>query len=257
LKDSFGRDILRSEKAALGPVTTRPQPCCGAEEDKMGTMITYERPDGKHASGYLAQTGRAGAPGMVVIQEWWGVQDQIKGICDRFALAGYDALAPDLYAGLVVPYHDRETANREMGAINFLTAADQQVRGAAKFLALDGAKVGVTGFCMGGALTVLAAIRVPEFSTAICFYGVPPVDVADPAAIRTPLQAHFANYDDWCTPAIADAFEAKLESSGKQAEVYRYDAHHGFLNEQRFEAHNREAAELAWGRMLDFCKRHL
>ena len=223
----------------------------------MGSMIAYERPDGKQASGYLAQAGRAGAPGLVVIQEWWGVGEQIRSICDRLALAGYDALAPDLYSGLVVPYHDRETANREMGGLNFVQAADQQVRGAANFLRRNGAKVGVTGFCMGGALTILAALRVPELSAAICFYGIPPAEVADPAAIRIPLQAHFANQDDWCTPATVDAFESKLKAAGKSAEIYRYDAHHAFLNEQRLEAHSREAAELAWGRMLDFCKRHL
>src|SRR5262245_831750 len=80
----------------------------------MGTTISFKRPDGKDASGYLAKPGRADAPGVVVIQEWWGLQDQIKGICDRFALAGYEALAPDLYAGTVVPYHDADAANREM-----------------------------------------------------------------------------------------------------------------------------------------------
>ena len=97
----------------------------------MGTKIIYKRPDGKDAVGYLAKAARAKAPGVVVIQEWWGLQDQIKGICDRFALAGYEALAPDLYAGTVVPYHDTEAANREMSSLNFLDATDQTVRGAA------------------------------------------------------------------------------------------------------------------------------
>ena len=83
----------------------------------MGTEITFSRPDGKQASGSLASAGRANAPGVVVIQEWWGLQDQIKGICDRLALAGYDALAPDLYAGTVVPYHDTEAAGKEMGSM--------------------------------------------------------------------------------------------------------------------------------------------
>ena len=78
----------------------------------MGTRIPFARPDGKEAQGYLARAGKAGAPGVVVIQEWWGLQDQIKGICDRLALAGYDALAPDLYGGTVVPYHDTDAANR-------------------------------------------------------------------------------------------------------------------------------------------------
>src|ERR687898_523153 len=98
---------------------------------RMGTKITFNRPDGKQAAGYLASAGRANAPGVVVIQEWWGLQDQIKGICDRFALAGYDALAPDLYAGRVVPYHDSDAAGKEMNSLNFNDAVEQNVRGAA------------------------------------------------------------------------------------------------------------------------------
>ena len=83
----------------------------------MGTRIPFTRPDGKTAEGYLSLAGEANVPGVVVIQEWWGLQDQIKGLCDRFALLGYDALAPDLYAGTVVPYHDAEAAAREMQAV--------------------------------------------------------------------------------------------------------------------------------------------
>jgi carboxymethylenebutenolidase len=223
----------------------------------MGTEITFKRPDGKDAPGYLAKPGRANAPGVVVIQEWWGLQDQIKGICDRFALAGYEALAPDLYAGTVVPYHDAEAANREMSSLNFLEATDQVVRGAAVFLKQSGAKVGLTGFCMGGAVTVLGAIRIPELAAAVCFYGLPPGNVASPADIRVPLQGHFANDDDWCTPDTVNAFEAALKTAGKQAEIYRYDAKHGFMNEQRPDAHQRQAAEAAWARSLDFWKKHL
>jgi carboxymethylenebutenolidase len=93
----------------------------------MGTKITFKRPDGKDASGYLATATRPNRPGLVVIQEWWGLQDQIKGMCERFADAGYQALAPDLYAGTVVPYHDTAAANREMSSLNFLEATDQVV----------------------------------------------------------------------------------------------------------------------------------
>ena len=145
----------------------------------MGTKITFRRPDGKQAAGYLAK-----APGIVVIQEWWGLQDQIKGICDRFALAGYEALAPDLYAGTVVPYHDTEAAGREMNSLNFLEATDQVVRGAAQLLQRTGVKVGLTGFCLGGAVTILGACRVPEFTAAVCFYGLPPETVAKPADVH-------------------------------------------------------------------------
>jgi carboxymethylenebutenolidase len=222
----------------------------------MGTNIRFRRPDGKDATGYLAKAGRANAPGVVVIQEWWGLQDQIKGITDRFALAGYDALAPDLYSGTVVPYHDSDAAGKEMASLNFLDATDNTVRGAAQLLGKNGAKVGLTGFCLGGAVTIIGACRIPELSAAVCFYGIPPESVARPADIRVPLQAHFASQDDWCTPAAVDAFEAALKAAGKDAEVFRYDASHAFVNEQR-DVYDRAAAELAWGRMLKFWATHL
>jgi len=117
----------------------------------MGTSISFKRPDGRDANGYLANAARGNAPGVVVIQEWWGLQEQIKGLCDRFAVAGFDALAPDLYAGKVVPYHDTDAAGREMNSLDFMDATTQTVRGAAQYLTRNGAKVGLTGFCLGGA----------------------------------------------------------------------------------------------------------
>ena len=101
----------------------------------MGTSITFKRPDGKEASGYLANAARGNAPCVVVIQEWWGLSEQIKGLCDRFAVAGFDALAPDLYKGKVVPYHDTDAAGKEMNSLDFIDATTQTVRGAAQYLA--------------------------------------------------------------------------------------------------------------------------
>lgn len=223
----------------------------------MGTNITFMRPDGKQAAGYLAKASRDNAPGIVVIQEWWGLVDQIKGICDRFAAAGYDALAPDLYGGTVVPYHDQEAAAKEMGSLDFLDATEQTVRGAVQHLKQSGAaKVGLTGFCLGGAVTIIGACRIPELDAAVCFYGIPPESVAKPADIKVPFQAHFANKDDWCTPEAVDAFEAALRAAGKDAEVFRYDAEHAFVNEQR-DVYDKAAAELAWERTLKFWAAHL
>ncbi|TAK49890.1 MAG: dienelactone hydrolase family protein [Xanthobacteraceae bacterium] len=223
----------------------------------MGGRITFKRPDGKDTEGYFARAGGARAPGVVVIQEWWGLQSQITGICDRLAMAGYDALAPDLYAGTVVPYHDREAASREMSSLDFLDATDQIVRGAARHLRKTAAKVGLTGFCLGGAVAMLGACRIAELDAAVVFYGLPPASAAKPADVRVPLQGHFANTDDWCTPAVIDALEAGLKAAGKNAEIFRYDAAHAFMNEQRQEVHDRLAAELAWSRMLAFWKTHL
>ena len=223
----------------------------------MGTRITFPRPDGKMAAGYLAKAGRANAPAVIVIQEWWGLQDQITGIADRFAAAGYEALAPDLYSGVVVPYHDKDAAGKEMGSLNFLDATDQTVRGAAQFLKKTGVKVGLTGFCMGGALSILGAARIPEISAAVCFYGLPPESVAKPADVKVPLQGHFALKDDWCTADAVKQFEAGLKAAGKNYEFFSYDSDHGFVNEQRLEVHDRVAGEQAWARTLGFWKTHL
>ena len=222
----------------------------------MGTRIPFKRPDGKDAEGYLSLAGRANAPGVVVIQEWWGLQDQIKGLCDRFALLGYDALAPDLYAGTVIPYHDSAAAGREMKSLNFLAACDQVVRGAAQFLLKSSPKVGAAGSCTGGAAAVLAACRVPEFAAAVPFYGLPPAEIATPADVKIPLQGHFANSDDFVTPENVNAFEAGLKAAGKTFAFHRYDASHAFMNEQRT-VHDRQCAELAWDRTSEFLMKYL
>ncbi|ABE38542.1 Carboxymethylenebutenolidase [Rhodopseudomonas palustris BisB5] len=223
----------------------------------MGTIITFKRPDGQDASGYLANAARGNAPGVVVIQEWWGLSEQIKGLTDRFALAGFDALAPDLYNGKVVPYHDTDAANKEMSSLDFIDATTQTVRGAVAYLARNGAKVGLTGFCLGGAVTVIGACKIPELSAAVVFYGIPPEQAAKPSEVRVPLQGHFANRDDWCTPQVVDAFEKGLKEAGKTAELFRYEADHAFVNEQRAAVHDREAAELAWSRATAFFGKHL
>ncbi len=223
----------------------------------MGATITFKRPDGREATGYLANAAHGDAPGLVVIQEWWGLSEQIKAMVERFALAGFDALAPDLYKGKVVPYHDPDAAGKEMATLDFMDLTSQTVRGAALYLARNGAKVGITGFCMGGAVAIIGAAHVPEFAAAVSFYGLPPEAAAKPADIRIPLEGHFANRDEFIAPAAVDAFEAGLKAAGKAYEFFRYDADHAFANEQRMAVHDREASELAWGRATAFFKKHL
>ena len=223
----------------------------------MGTLVTFKRPDGAEAKGYLANAARGDAPGLVVIQEWWGLQEQIKGLCDRFALAGFDALAPDLYKGVVVPYHDAAAAGREMSSLNVIEETEQTVRGAAQFLKRNGAKAGLTGFCMGGAVAIIGAAKLPELTAAVSFYGIPPAQAVNPADVKIPLQGHFANRDDYISPAIVDAFEAAMKAAGLQPDFYRYEADHAFVNEQRMAVHDREAAEIAWQRATTFFRTHL
>jgi carboxymethylenebutenolidase len=216
----------------------------------MGMMIYFARPDGRATKGYLASAGR-GRPGVVVIQEWWGLNDQICGVADRFARLGYNALAPDLYRGRLTTSPDE--ANHLMSGLDFADATHQDLRGAAQYLNEDGGKVAVMGYCMGGALTIAAAVHVPEVDVAVCFYGIPPKAFADPAKIRVPFQGHFANKDDWCTPAAVNDLEKVLRDAGVRHEIYRYDAAHAFANE-RSAAYDVACANQAWDRMSTFLK---
>ncbi len=106
-------------------------------------------------------------------------------------------------------------------------------------------------------ITIIGATRIPELTAGVVFYGIPPEQAAKPADVKIPLQAHFANKDDWCTPALVDGFEKGMKAAGKSLELFRYDAEHAFVNEQRQSVHDREAAELAWGRATEFFKKHL
>jgi carboxymethylenebutenolidase len=223
----------------------------------MGAEITFKRPDGGDAKGYLTNAASGDAPGVVVIQEWWGLADQIKAITDRFALVGFDALAPDLFKGVVVPYHDTERAQKEMMSLNFIDATEQNVRGAVQYLRRNGAKVGIAGFCMGGAVAIIGAAKIPELTAAVSFYGIPPEQAVKPAEVKIPLQGHFANHDDFITPKTVSDFEKALKAAGKDVEFFRYDAHHAFVNEQRMAVHDRQAAELAFSRATAFLKKHL
>ena len=222
----------------------------------MGETIGFRRADGKDAGGYLAK-GEAGGPGVVVISEWWGLQDQITGICERYAQAGYTALAPDLYGGEAVPYHDVGGAEAAMGALDFMDATGQTTRGAVQHLAAMCGKVGLTGYCMGGAITIIGAVHIPELAATVCYYGIPPAEVAAPADIRVPIQCHFANQDDWCTPEAVTGLEAALKAAGKDFELYRYDAGHGFANEQRPDVYDAGPTGESWTRTLEFWGRHL
>jgi carboxymethylenebutenolidase len=217
--------------------------------------ISFNRPDGKGINGYYAEPASgSNAPGVVVIQEWWGLNDQVRGIANQIAGAGYRALVPDLYRGKVAV--EAQEAQHLMGSMNFGDAAAQDIRGAVQYLKKESAKVGVTGFCMGGALTLLAAVNVPEADAASPWYGFPPLEYIDTAKIKMPLQGHFATDDAYFPITGLDALEKKLKAGGVTFEFYRYDAGHAFCNETG-PHYNREAAELAWGRMMEFFGKNL
>lgn len=219
----------------------------------MGQAIIFACPDGSEGCGYLAEAEGARA-GVVVLQEWWGLNDQIRGVAERLAAAGCTALAPDLYDGRVTG--DPDEAGHMMEGLDWVGAAEVEVLGALRHLKARLLRTAVMGFCMGGALTVIAAARLAECDAAVCYYGIPPKDQADPADIRVPFQGHFANDDDWCTPAAVDDLEAALAGAGATHEIHRYDAAHAFFNET-VGAYDAEAAALSWSRTLAFLRANL
>jgi carboxymethylenebutenolidase len=230
----------------------------------MGSTLSFQRPDGQAVQGYLAEPEQPqGAPAVVVIQEWWGLNDQIRGVADRLAAAGYTALVPDLYRGKSTI--EAEEAHHLMTNLNFGDAASQDVRGAVQALKARGAgKVGVTGFCMGGALTILSLTMVPEADAGVVWYGMPPLEYVDASKIKAPLMAHWATQDQAFAIEGVDALDAKLRAAGVRYTGHRYLAHHAFANEtavgpRRIAITQYDAAwaQLAWDRSFSFFGRHL
>ncbi|MGA2778832.1 MAG: dienelactone hydrolase family protein [Steroidobacteraceae bacterium] len=228
----------------------------------MGTTVPFKRPDGKVIQGYLAEPQHAsGAPAIVVIQEWWGVNPQIRGVADRLASAGYIALVPDLYRGKATV--EAEEAHHLMTGLNFGDAASQDIRGAVQFLKTRSHKVGVTGFCMGGALTLLA-LAAPEVDAAVVWYGCPPLEYIDAGKIKVPLQGHWATQDEFFPAALVDQLQDKLRAADVKFEFHHYLAHHSFANETavgpgRIAATQYDPvwAQQAWDRALTFFGRWL
>jgi carboxymethylenebutenolidase len=226
-------------------------------------MITFQRPDGASVEAYLVEPANPkNAPGVVVIQEWWGLDDEIKNVANRLANAGYRALVPDLYRGKLAL--EANEAEHLMNDLNFGDAASQDIRGAVQYLKSTGSnKVAVTGFCMGGALTVLSAGLVPESDGTVVWYGYPPLDYVDASAMTKPMLAHWALHDDFFSIAGVDQLEDKLKSAGVTYDFQRYDAKHAFANPKSDSRglpplqYNPAAADLAWERTMTFLKNTL
>jgi carboxymethylenebutenolidase len=196
----------------------------------MGTTISFHRPDGKTLSGYLAEPAHSdGAPAIVVIQEWWGLNQQIRGVAERLATAGYIALVPDLYRGKSTV--EAEEAHHWMTGLDFADAASQDIRGAVRYLKTRSAKVGMTGFCMGGALTLLSVGADPDIDAGVIWYGCPPLEYIDATKIKAPLMGHWATQDAFFPLAMVDQLQEKLSAAGVSYEFHRYLAPHSFANE--------------------------
>src|ERR1700730_18316918 len=217
----------------------------------MGERITYKA-NGHTTPAYLARPRQPGPP-IVVIQEWWGLVEHIKHICDRFAAEGFVALAPDLYHGQSATSPDE--AGKLMMALR-IDEAEKDLRGAAEYLlnhaATTGSKVGTVGFCMGGALSLYAATKNEQVGACVVFYGGHPNVKPDLPNLQAPAIGLYAGRDGFVTPESVHELERKLRELGKQAEMHIYpEVDHGFFNDERPTVYNEEAAKDARQRVLD------
>jgi carboxymethylenebutenolidase len=223
-----------------------------------GEMVSFPS-NGQEAQGYLARPASDSGPGVIVIQEWWGLNDNIKDIADRFAGEGFVALAPDLYHGQVTAEPDE--AGKLMMAMNIGQAA-KDLAGAVDYLAgheaTTGSKVGCVGYCMGGGLALYLASLKPAIGACVIYYGVLPGAQPDLEKVQAAVLGHYAENDQFASPAAARDLEAKLKSLGKQVEFHIYPGtQHGFFNDTRPEQHNAQASAQTWERTLAFFRQHL
>lgn len=196
--------------------------------------------------------GSDSAPGVVIIQEWWGLNEQMQNTARRWAAEGFVAIVPDLYHGKLAK--DATEANTLMRELD-LEQALREIATSVAFLKTHArctGKVAVTGYCLGGALTFAAAATLPgELACIVPFYGLR--GDTDASKIDAPIQAHFAQHDDWATVDSAQQFKAAVTVP---MELHVYDAHHAFCNETRPEVYNADACAQAWGRTVAFVRQH-
>ena len=223
-----------------------------------GEIVRFQS-NGEEAEGYLAKPASGSGPGVVVIQEWWGLVPHIKDICDRLANEGFVALAPDLYHGKATAEPDEAqklTMGMEMdqaakdlsGAVDYLVGLD----------AATGDRVGCVGYCMGGGLSLYLASLKSQIGACVIYYGVLPGALPDLAQVQAAVLGHYAENDQFAGPQAARALEGQLKSQGKQVEFHIYPGtEHAFFNDTRPEVHDAEASKLTWERTLAFFRQHL
>ncbi|HEX5706041.1 MAG TPA: dienelactone hydrolase family protein [Pyrinomonadaceae bacterium] len=224
-----------------------------------GQMVEFKS-NGGTAAGYLAQPESGRGPGVIVLQEWWGLVPHIKDVCERFAREGFVALAPDLYHGEQARSPDE--AGKMMMALN-IAQTERDLRGAVEYLlgheATEGERVGTVVFCMGGVLSLFAACENPEqVAACVVFYGIHPKVELRLENLRAPVLGLYAERDQFVTPEVVGELESKLKALGCEAEMHIYpDTDHAFFNDTRPEVYDAEAAADAWRRTTEFFRRHL
>lgn len=222
----------------------------------MTTKVSFKAKSGSDVSGAFAEpAGAEKAPALVVLQEYWGLNDHIKSLVDRFAKEGFLAVAPDLYHGKVTT--DASEAAGLSKGLDTLKAVDE-IAGAVAWLKTQGrsnGNVAVTGFCLGGALALATACHVPDIAAAVSFYGIPPEDKVDYSKVTAAVMMHVAERDQWVTTERASHVRDKIEAHGKHVELYVYVANHAFMNDTRPDVYSDYNAQVAWERTIEFLKK--
>jgi carboxymethylenebutenolidase len=223
-----------------------------------GQMVEFQS-NGATAQGYLSTPESGKGPGVVVIQEWWGLVPHIKDVADRFAREGFVALAPDLYHGEVARSPDE--AGKMMMALN-IERTERDLRGAIQYLleqeSVEGESAGTVGFCMGGVLSLYAASKNEKVGACVVFYGIHPKVAPDLENLRAPVLGIYAENDKSVPPEAVRALEEKLREHNKQIETHIYPGtDHAFFNDTRPEVYDAEASADAWRRTIQFLREHL
>jgi carboxymethylenebutenolidase len=216
--------------------------------------------NGATAPGYLAVPDSGSGPAVVVLQEWWGLEDHIKDVCDRLAGEGFLALAPDLFRGETTDQPDE--AEQKMMAMS-MDQAEKDMRGAVDYLAAhessEGEVVGSVGFCLGGGLSVWAASVNPKVRATVTYYYVMPHGKPDFASVQGPVLGHFGMADDFVSVDDAKALEREMSDAGVDVDFEFYEgAGHAFFNDtNRLGTHHPEAAQRSWKRTIEFLRSNL
>ena len=224
----------------------------------MQTQLVEFYANGGTAPGYLSRPNGNG-PGVVVVQEWWGLDAHIKSIADRFAAAGFVALAPDFYRGQTTKEPDEA---RKMAMELQYPQAEQDMQGAVNYLLaqpfVQPNKVGIVGFCMGGRLAAIFNTTAASLSAAVAFYGVPPLSDEQAAQMTAPLLAIYGEADGGFPASVIAENNRKLTVAGKVHEIVVYPgAPHAFFNDTRPGIYNKVAADAAWTRTLAWFHQYL
>ncbi len=218
-----------------------------------GTMVEFAS-NGGTCEGYLSVPESGSGPGVLVLQEWWGLVDHIKDVCDRFAKEGFVALAPDLYHGDMTKSPD--DAQKMMMALN-IDQTEKDMAGAIEYLVgrdeCTSDKVGTVGFCMGGQLSLYAATKNAKVGACVIYYGIHPAVQPELENLCAPVLGFFAANDGFVTPEVARKLETDIQSKGKEIEIHIYDdTDHAFFNDTRVEVYNQENANDTWTRTIKF-----